>query len=157
MLHEFTLNGFGNYCLCTLLRPVPCRYGSLFSEKNEGKVALPIEQSQRGFAEWRYRELALGCLKSWPEDTATSLGGEVSFESFIKGQGWKWPPATQRGTRVHWEEPFQEMTQDSDSVTKIFTNTPNTHCRREGARRTRGRFRGETDRGRDTGSRRFGF
>lgn len=48
----------------------------------------------------------------------------------------------------NWEEPFQEMTQDSYNVTKIFTNKPGYSLQEGGAKRTRGRVWGESDRGR---------
>ncbi|XP_025779534.1 E3 ubiquitin-protein ligase MARCH11 [Puma concolor] len=59
-------------------RHIALRMVVYFQKRTEKKVALPIEKSQKGFPECECRELALGCWKPRPEDTATSQGGEGS-------------------------------------------------------------------------------
>lgn len=56
-----------------------------------------------------------------------------------------------------WEEPVQEMTQESYNVTKIFTNKPGYSLQEGGGEEDAGKIPGRDGQREDIGSRGFGF
>lgn len=87
MLREFTLNGFGNHSACALFSVQLPAGMAVYFQKRTGEICPAQRAVPERFCGVEVRRTGFGCLKSRPEDTATSPGGEVSFEPFIKGQG----------------------------------------------------------------------